>query len=186
MRLHPSHGKVRDEASEARAYNARVLSGRLRSAVRNLTHRDTGGVMMPDDLCTKSGRPIAEVLHQKHPEQRDPGDLIGQADTAFEPYTDGHPFTVPVMITDKVVETVAATLSGAAGSCGTDAVTLSNWLLCYGKASERLREVLAFLGFWLANGHPPWAAYRALRAARLVALDKEPGTRPVGIGESIA
>eukprot|EP00957_Ditylum_brightwellii_P170001 12939332-Ditylum_brightwellii.AAC.1 len=36
---------------------------------------------------------------------------------------------------------------------------------------------------WLANNSPPWAAYRALMACRLVALDKCPGTRPVGIGE---
>ena len=36
---------------------------------------------------------------------------------------------------------------------------------------------------WLANTSPPWAAYRAAMANRLVALDKQPGTRPVGIGE---
>ena len=36
---------------------------------------------------------------------------------------------------------------------------------------------------WLGNTHPPWAAYRALMACRLVALDKQPGVRPVGIGE---
>eukprot|EP00978_Attheya_sp_CCMP212_P041116 scaffold231684_cov46-Attheya_sp.AAC.1 len=35
---------------------------------------------------------------------------------------------------------------------------------------------------WLANGRPPWAAYRTLMASRLVALDKQPGVRPVGIG----
>eukprot|EP00957_Ditylum_brightwellii_P181560 13829941-Ditylum_brightwellii.AAC.1 len=41
------------------------------------------------------------------------------------------------------------------------------------------------LADWLANRSPPWAAYRALMACRLVALDKCPGTRPVGIGEII-
>ena len=35
----------------------------------------------------------------------------------------------------------------------------------------------------LATEHPPWAAYRALMACRLVALDKQPGTRPLDIGE---
>ena len=37
----------------------------------------------------------------------------------------------------------------------------------------------------LANGSPPWAAYPALMAGRLVALDKNSGVRPVGIGEAI-
>ena len=36
---------------------------------------------------------------------------------------------------------------------------------------------------WLCNTMPPFAAYRALMSCRLVALDKEPGVRPVGIGE---
>ncbi len=36
---------------------------------------------------------------------------------------------------------------------------------------------------WLSNESPPWAAYRALMCRRLVALDKQPGVRPVAIGE---
>jgi len=37
---------------------------------------------------------------------------------------------------------------------------------------------------WLGNDMPPWPAYWALMACRLVTLDKQPGVRPVGIGES--
>ena len=46
-----------------------------------------------------------------------------------------------------------------------------------------LRTELAALAPWIANAFPPWAAYRALMACRLVALDKEPGTWSVGIGK---
>ena len=38
---------------------------------------------------------------------------------------------------------------------------------------------------WMANSSPSWSAYRALMACRLVALDKRPGVRPVGIGETL-
>ena len=47
-----------------------------------------------------------------------------------------------------------------------------------------LQKALADFTSWIANESPPWAAYRALRSGRLVALDKSPGVRPVGIGET--
>ena len=37
----------------------------------------------------------------------------------------------------------------------------------------------------MANYSPPWEAYFALMECRLVALDKRPGVRPVGIGETL-
>ena len=37
----------------------------------------------------------------------------------------------------------------------------------------------------MENSSPPWAAYHALIACCLVALDKIPGVRPVGIGETL-
>jgi hypothetical protein len=60
---------------------------------------------------------------------------------------------------------------------------LRNCLLRYGRASGELRQELAKWVEWLSNGSPPWAAYRALMCQRLVALDKQPGVRPVAIGE---
>ena len=170
-----------DEEAQARSFNARVLSGRLRSAVRAITNRSGGGVRQPDDLCSKAGRPVWQVLQEKHPALRDP-ESVGDDDGAFEPYPD-LPAPVPVRITQDDVEAISTRLSGAAGPGGTDSVELSNWLLRFGRESEALREEMAAWANWLANTHPPWAAYRAMMANRLVALDKEPGTRPVGIGE---
>ena len=37
---------------------------------------------------------------------------------------------------------------------------------------------------WMGNGRPPWAAYRELMRARLIALDKQPGIRSVRVGET--
>jgi hypothetical protein len=54
----------------------------------------------------------------------------------------------------------------------------------FGKASCTLLQASAKLVEWLANTFPPWAAYRALMAGCLVALDKCPGVRPLGIGET--
>ena len=51
--------------------------------------------------------------------------------------------------------------------------------------SEELRVVFAKQEDWMANSSPPWAAYHALMACCLVALDKNQGVRPVGIGETL-
>jgi len=62
---------------------------------------------------------------------------------------------------------------------------LKRWLLSYKGASESLRQALGALANWLANADVPWARYRALMSSRLVAIDKNPGVRPVGIGDAI-
>ena len=148
-----------------------------------LTNHSVGGVLQPDDVCTKTGLPVLEVLKSKHPKLRDPPS-VGRADGAFELYPNGAPVFVSAVVTQCVVENMAKRLSGAAGPSGTDAVTLANWLLRYKCGSAALRAEIAAFTNWMANSNPPWAAYRALMACRLVALDKQPGTRPVGIGES--
>ena len=53
-----------------------MLSGRLRKAVRGLTNRDGGGVLQPDDACTKTGRRVLDVLHEKHPAMRGIGEIF--------------------------------------------------------------------------------------------------------------
>ena len=104
--------------------------------------------------------------------------------TAFEEYGDV-PETVPLDFTEDDVTWVASKLSGAGGALGVEAIKLRNWLLRFGCASEELRVVVASLAGWMANSSLPWAAYCALMACRLVALDKRSRVRSVGIGETL-
>ena len=68
---------------------------------------------------------------------------------------------------------------------GAEAIELRNWLLRFGCASDKLRVVIAILADWMANSSHPLDAYRALIYYCLVVLDKRPGVRPVGIGETL-
>ena len=61
---------------------------------------------------------------------------------------------------------------------------LQHWLLRFGAASAELRLIIGDFVEWLGNGRPPWAAYRALMSGRLIALYKQPGISPVGVGET--
>ena len=64
----------------------------------------------------------------------------------------------------------------------TDSETITSWLLKFGTYSQWLWNAIARLAKWLSNDNPPWAAYRALMAGRLIALDKSPGVRPIARG----
>ena len=80
---------------------------------------------------------------------------------------------------------MASKLSGAAGALGAEEIEMSNWILHFGCAPEDFRVVVANLEDWVANSSPRWDAYRSMMVCFLVALDKRPGVRPVGIGETL-
>ena len=159
------------------------MSGNLRQAVHRATDREEVGCLLPDDQCTKTGRPVAEVLRENHPDMQVPP-TENPTCAAFEEYEDV-PETVPLDFTDDDVTWVASKIYGAAGALGAEAMELRNWLLRFICASEELRVVVVRLADWIANSSPPWAAYCALMACRLVALDKRHGVRPVGIGQTL-
>ena len=163
----------------ARGFHETVLSGKLRQAIRRATNREGGGCLLPEDQCTKIRQPVAEVLLEKHPDIRVPP-VENNACEAFDKYGDV-PETVPLDFTDDEVTWVASKLSSAAGALGAEAMELHNWLLCFECASKEFRVAVASLEDWVANSSPPWVAYRALMACRLVALDKRPVVRPMGI-----
>ena len=95
----------KDEESEARSFNSKVLSGKLRAAVRNLTAREGGGVRAASETCTKTGDNIVDVLRAKHPDLRVPD--VGSPDClAFEEYA-RVPTPVPIIADETGAEAAA-------------------------------------------------------------------------------
>ena len=92
---------------------------------------------------------------------------------------------VPLDFLKYDVTWVASKISGAAGALGAEAIDLSNCLPLFGCASEDFRVVVVNMADWMDNSSPPWAAYRALTACHLVALDNHLGVCPIGIGETL-
>ena len=119
-----------------------------------------------------------EVLRAKHPDSQTP------TAESLDSYPDRPPDLSPLDITNDMVTAVAGQLLGGARPGGTALVSLQHWLLRFGAASGELRLIVGDFVEWLGNGRSPWSAYRALMSSLLIALDKQPGIRPVGVGET--
>jgi hypothetical protein len=175
-------GSGQDTANEeliAQKYNHMVLDGKLRATVRFVTACDGGEFLLPQDACTKTGRPVIEVLQSQHPDTRIPN--LGDPDCiAFEHYNEV-PTALLMDCTSKNLEALALRVSRSAGLSSFD--MLRNCLLWYGRASSELRQEMADWMEWLSNESPSWATHRAFMCRRLVALNKQPGVHPMAIGE---
>ena len=166
------------EKNQAKTYHILVLHGKLQTAVRWITEWGKGGVLLLEDKCTKMGERVMEMLCTKHPDARPP------YAASLDAYLNNPPEMVPVDITDNMVAAVSGRLLGEAEPGGTDLVSIQHWILRFGVVSGELQLIVAEFLEWLCNGQPPWAAYCAMMSGQLVALDKSPGIRPVGIGKT--
>ena len=146
-----------------------------------LRERDGGSLYMPDDLCTKTKKPVMEVLEEKHSEG-----VIPRCEDFEEYVEDGEEEgpCLPVFCLGEDVAVMVSRLQGTSGPCGVTAKALSNWLLRHKEHSTRLRVKMAEWAKLLANSAPNYAMYRALNAGRMLAADKEPGVRPLCCGEA--
>jgi hypothetical protein len=143
--------------SVGQRFNLMVHWGKLWAAVRAVTDRDPGGLYAPDDICTKTGRRVLDVLREKHPDARIP------EERAFDSYANSAEVleVMPIACYEEQISLQAAHLRGGAGPCGVDGTMLKEWLLRHEVSSERLREEMAHWIVWLSNDSPPFAAYRA-------------------------
>ena len=166
-----------DEEHTVRVFTRLMLRGQLRSAVRWMMKRaSSGGILDPSTVGHESGKTVLEVLKEKHPEPR-------EASVRAFLSCDELPPLVDIDMTAAHVQKVAWRIQGGAGPGGTLALHWQDFLLRYGAHSERLRDAMAELARRLENTIVEWDDIRALMASRLLALDKCPGVRPIGVGE---
>ena len=178
--LHAAKRKTQADTTpehRAKMFDHKVRRGQLSAAVSYISEMDGGGIFYPEETDEKTGNTVRSELLKKHPPLLDPGV------ESLEDFEETPEF-VDLSITAEHVEKVASHLLGGAGLTGFDSAALKGLLLAHGQASQRLRVVFARFIEWLANGFPPWAAYRGLLACRELALGKKPiGIRPIGIGD---
>ena len=174
-------GRRKERTSDqfAKTFHRLILRGKVREAVRWLIEGGMKSLLQPDSEISE-GRTVIDELLAKHPEPSVPHpDVLGI------PEGQGLPPLMHVHITSDHVEAVARRLRGGGGPNGANSEQWIDFLLRRGRSSVHLREAVAALANKLGNEVVPWSAVRALLSSRLVALDKCPGVRPIGIGDCL-
>ena len=131
-------------------------------------------------LPISDGRPVLGILRDKHPEGQplEPNCIQSQ-----------HPRTLPYhpavfdKISARLLRRHAMNTHGSAGPSGLDADDWRRLLSAFGQTSTNLCKLVAKFAKRLATSIIPPDDLIAYNGCRLVALDKCPGVRSIGIGE---
>lgn len=100
-----------------RWFHGMMLSGKLQQAIRQVTLREKGEILFPDNACTKTDWPILEVLQGKHPDTQVP-DLEGNlSSSTLEVYVEV-PEVVSLDFLADNVAIMAKRMLGWSGGCG--------------------------------------------------------------------
>ena len=91
-------GGEEEDQMVSRSCHDTILSGKLKQAVCWETNREGGGFLLPDDQCTKTRKPVAEDLQEKHPDTKFPP-MENPMCASFEEYREV-PKMVPLDFTE--------------------------------------------------------------------------------------
>ena len=174
-RLPESQSRLADDELTKRFTNL-MLQGNVRQAVR-LLERDASNGVLPLNQSTLND------LRQKHPD----GQQINEEMILQGPVENVSSVIFDEITSDSILKAAIKT-KGSAGPSMYDADDWRNILgsTLYGSDAEDLRRSLADLGKDLCiNEIEDPESLEAFLGCRLIPLDKNPGLRPIGIGETL-
>ena len=168
----------------ARSFSKLMFQGKTKSALQLLSERGKGRVLHINDSIEGTGdvpTSVVDVLKHKHPHAQ-----VATADALVEGNHD--PLQTHLVIFDRIdastIRSAALRTKGAAGPSGLDAHCWRRMCTSFKTASNELCLSLVLLARCLCTTFVDPKGLSALMACRLIALDKCPGVRPIGICET--
>ena len=178
LRFNTSHPKPRNMI---KSFSDLMLRGKVRDALRLLSKSDDKGVLSLSDVVSpNSNLTVYDVLESKHPPAQPPSIefLVHPNSNASQV----HPIVFERIDAHCIRSAVLRTF-GAGGPSRLDAYGWRRLCTSFGKASNELCHSLALVAKRMRSSHVHPDGLKPLLACRLIALDKNPGVRPIGICE---
>ena len=173
------------EESLSRTFSNLVFQGKIHEAIQLLSEKGRGSVLHLNDHVIPSdpsSPTVLSVLKSKHPQSQH-----STATSLIEVEND--PVPVHPVIYDEIdancIRLATTRTFGAAGPSGVDAYSWRRFCTAYQVASDDLCHALSLVVRRLCSSYVDPACLRPFLACRLIALDKNPGVRPIGICEVV-
>ena len=178
-------GQFLEEKDRVREFGLSMASGQVHRALHTLTEETNGtsssGVLQMEERITLlDGRSVLveDLLSEKHPPPQSASEDV---------LADGDPAQVnPIRfeaLTPKLMECIALRCTGSAGPSGLDADTWRRLCTTFKGASTNMCRSLANMARLISTEVVDSVAIEPFIACRLIALDKQPGVRPIGVCE---
>ena len=173
--------KAHPSRSEQQLSRSFAIHGKTQAALQLLSNKGKGDVLHLNDVVGNSSisTTVKDVLKSKHPD--------AVAATSDSIINESPPVCHPVIfesIDATLIRSTSLNTHGAAGPSGLDAYAWRRLCTSLKSASNSLCESLALTARRLCSVYVDPSCVSSLLASRLIALDKNPGVRPIGIGET--
>ena len=134
---------ILDEKRVSKVFASLMMKGKVRSAMRWLSERASGGMLYPMQEV-KKGVTVLETLKSKHPEPHKSHLSSRLQVPVLHDCED-------VIISSASIENTTLSLQGSSGASGTDSEHWQTVLLCHGADSSHLRDEVATLATKMCN-----------------------------------
>ena len=164
----------------------KMFAGNVHGALNYLSRKSTGSPLKIDDVITISNGSSAtdeEALLSLHPEAKS----VDSAALLENMLQNALPVD-PVMFTSingLMIKDTVLRSTETAGPLGTDAAAWRKTCSSFKEASSNLCDAIAGVTRRMSTARVAPEALSALLACRLVPLNKNPGVRPIGVGEVV-
>ena len=178
----PKQRSAKANTSLARSFANLMFRGKCKAALDLLTREEKGGILQLDEPAGpgKTNSPtVREILTSKHPPGQ-PAD--SKCIISCEPQ-ESHP-VIFESLDGNTIRSAALRVKGAAGPSGLDSHQWRRLCTSHKGASWDLCASLASVARRICSSYVHPTSIAPLLACRLIALDKHPGVRPIGIGDT--
>ena len=191
-------GEIRQLSDEAEALQRRTVASAIRpkeepiarrfgNLLRKVKVKDAMRLLKENSQMplkstdTVEGKTVVEILQEKHPEGRPPNPAALSQGNAVPEF---HP-VVFEGIDASLIRSMALKAKGSAGPSGLDASGWRRLCTSFGRLSDDLCDAVAAVTRRLCTEYVDPDAIESLTACRFIALNKNPGVRPIGVAETL-